>query len=63
MSGAIKGATGRTFATLLGERILLPLGMEHTALNPMSMWGGFSRLGIDNLKLMLGWGEAYQHYP
>jgi len=63
LAGVIEGATGKTFATLLSERVLLPLGMENTALNPMSLWGGPSSLGFDNLKLTLGWGAEFQNYP
>ena len=63
LSGVIEGATGKTFAENLSERILLPQGMDNTALNPISNWGGPSQIGLANFKLMLFWGEAFKNYP
>jgi CubicO group peptidase (beta-lactamase class C family) len=63
LSGVIEGATGKTFAENLSERILLPQGMDNTALNPISNWGGPSQIGLENFKLMLFWGEAFKNYP
>jgi hypothetical protein len=63
LGGVIEGATGKTFAELLGERLLLPLGMENSALNPMSNWGPGDRSGLSDLKRSLGLGKLYRHYP
>jgi len=63
LGGVIEGATGKTFARLLGERFLLPLGMTNTALNPFSIWGGSSRHGFEDFSRSFGWGEPFRHYP
>ncbi len=63
LGGVIEGATGRTFAELLSERILLPVGMGDTALNPLNNWGGMTSSGLQDLARVLGWGEAFEHYP
>lgn len=39
LGGVIQGATGATFSQLLSQRILLPLHMQSTALNPIESWG------------------------
>jgi CubicO group peptidase (beta-lactamase class C family) len=63
LGGVIEGASGQTFAALLSENILLPLGMKNTALNPFNSWGGASHNILEDLKLGLGWGKNYQQYP
>lgn len=63
LGGVIEGATGRTFASLLSERILVPLAMTDTALNPISSWGDTSLAGFEDLWRTLGWGELFEHYP
>ncbi|MDH3398164.1 MAG: serine hydrolase, partial [Acidimicrobiia bacterium] len=63
LGGVIEGATGKTFAELLGERILVPVEMVDTALNPINAWGGVSVRGVEELRSALGWGESFEHYP
>jgi len=66
LGGVIEGATGRTFAELLGERILVPVGMVDTALNPIdpiTSGGGLALNGVAEFRSALGWGEAFEHYP
>jgi CubicO group peptidase (beta-lactamase class C family) len=63
LGGVIEGATGRTFSDLLGERVLVPLGMMDTALNPINSWGEISTAGLGDFRRALGWGETYDHYP
>ena len=63
LGGVIEGATGRTFAELLSERILLPVGMNDTALNPLDNWGGMTSSGLQDFARALGWGEGFEHYP
>ena len=63
LGGVIEGATGRTFAELLSERILLPVGMADTALNPLNNWGGMTSSGLQDFTRVLGWGEDFEHYP
>ena len=63
LGGVIEGATGRTFADLLSERILIPFDMTDTALNPINNWGGLSASGLEDFARALGWGESYSHYP
>jgi CubicO group peptidase (beta-lactamase class C family) len=63
LGGVIEGATGRTFAELLSEWILLPVGMGDTALNPLNNWGGLSSSGLEDFGRVLGWGENFEHYP
>jgi len=40
LGGVMEGASGRTFARLLNERLLVTLEMDNTALNPINNWGG-----------------------
>lgn len=63
LGGVIEGATGRTFAELLSERILTPVGMEDTALNPLDNRGGLSSSGFQDFARSLGLGEDFEHYP
>lgn len=63
LGGVIQGATGRSFSDLLGERILVPLEMTDTALNPMSSWEGSSTVGFEEFGRTLGWGDSFDHYP
>ena len=63
LGGVIEGASGQTFAALLSENILLPLGMKNTALNPFNSSGGTLHNILEDLKLGLGWGKNYQQYP
>jgi CubicO group peptidase (beta-lactamase class C family) len=58
LGGVIEGATGRTFAELLSEKLLVPLQMQNTALNPINSWGGSSLRGLDDFKRALGWGAG-----
>ena len=63
LGGVIEGATGRTFSDLLGEQVLVPLGMTDTAMNPLNSWGGTSLEGLEEFGRTLGWGESFEHYP
>jgi CubicO group peptidase (beta-lactamase class C family) len=63
LSGVMEHASGRTFAELLSERMLLPLGMEHTALNPLNVWGGTTFTEFVEWKLVLGQDDRFSHYP
>jgi CubicO group peptidase (beta-lactamase class C family) len=64
LGGVIAGATGRSFAEELGERILVPLGMTDTALNPLDAWrGAAADVGPGALRYAIGWGELYANYP
>lgn len=63
LGGVIEGAAGASFARLLSDRILLPVGMPDTALNPIGSWGGPSSSGWEDLARGLGWGEAFAGYP
>jgi CubicO group peptidase (beta-lactamase class C family) len=63
LGGVIEGATGRTFSDLIGARILLPVGMTDTALNPINQWGGSSVAGFEDFARALGWGDSFRHYP
>jgi CubicO group peptidase (beta-lactamase class C family) len=63
LGGVIEKATGRTFSDLLGERVLNPLGMMDTALNPINSWGGVSGAGLEDFRRALGWGDSFDHYP
>jgi CubicO group peptidase (beta-lactamase class C family) len=63
LGGVIEGATGQTFAALLSETMLLPLGMQNTALNPISSWGGPTNHGLADFRVALGWEKHFKHYP
>lgn len=63
LGGVIEGASGKTFATLLSENILLPLGMENTALNPFNNWGGPKKDPLEDFARTLGWGADFRTYP
>jgi CubicO group peptidase (beta-lactamase class C family) len=63
LGGVVEGATGQTFARVLSDHILLPLGMMDTALNPIGNWGDLSITGFEDFRYALGWGEAFAHYP
>lgn len=63
LGGVVQGATGRSFAAELGERILQPLEMTDTALGPLDAWQGPAPNGLDAFRRTLGWGRAYEHYP
>lgn len=63
LGGVIESATGRTFSDLLGEKVLGPLGMTDTAVNPLNYWGGTSLEGLEEFGRALGWGESFEHYP
>ena len=63
LGGIIEAATGRTFASLLSERILVPLDMQHTALNPVNQWGDVPQLGFEEFRFTMGWGRHFEHYP
>ncbi len=63
LGGVIEGATGMTFAQLLSERFLVPLGMTNTALNPFNSWGGPANNGLGDFARVLGWGANWSHHP
>ncbi len=63
LGGVIEGVSGVSFAELLSERVLLPLEMKSTALNPINFWGGPSTKSIEDINLMLGLGANFKHYP
>jgi CubicO group peptidase (beta-lactamase class C family) len=63
LGGVMEGAAGKTFAALLSESVLLPLGMENTVLNPINNWGGALLSGTEDFTRNLGWGADFRHYP
>jgi CubicO group peptidase (beta-lactamase class C family) len=63
LSGVIENVTGHTFAENLSERLLLPLEMHSTALNPINFWGESSSMGLRDIQPALGWGVNFRHYP
>jgi CubicO group peptidase (beta-lactamase class C family) len=63
LAGVAEGAAGRSFARLLSERILLPLEMTDTALNPVESWGTFTSGGFDDLARLVGISQDFRHYP
>ncbi len=63
LGGVIEGATGKSFAENLSKRVLLPLDMTSSALNPINFWGGSNLSGLRDIQPALGWGSAFQHYP
>ncbi|MFL7894333.1 MAG: serine hydrolase [Anaerolineales bacterium] len=63
LGGVIEGTTGRSFAELLSEKVLLPLEMESTALNPISDWGAHTINSIEDFQRMLGLGADFRYYP
>lgn len=60
LAAVIEGATGYSFAQLLAERIMLPLDMVNTALNPINRSGGSDLTGIRDFIRMLGWQSEFQ---
>lgn len=63
LGGVIDGATGQSFSELLGERVLVPLGMDDTAVNPIEHWGGSELEGLDDFRRALGLGSVFDRYP
>ncbi len=63
LGGVIEGATGSSFAELLGERILLPVGMMDTALNPIDSWDDGTNTRFEDFARSAGWGDSFGHYP
>lgn len=63
LGGVMERTTGQSFAALLSERILLPLGLHDTALNPMSMQFGQRISSLADFQIMTGLGENFRHYP
>lgn len=63
LGGVIEHATGRSFAKELGDRVLVPLDMSDTALNPLNAWESSSVKGFEEFKRGIGWGGAFDHYP
>jgi CubicO group peptidase (beta-lactamase class C family) len=63
LGDVIERAIGRSFSNLLGERVLVPLAMTDTALNPISSWGDGSGAGFEDFRRALGWGQSFDHYP
>ncbi len=59
----IAGATGRSFADLLGDRILVPLQMNDSALGPFEFRGVASIRGFEDLARSLGWSATFANYP
>jgi CubicO group peptidase (beta-lactamase class C family) len=59
LGDVIDGATGWTFATHLSERILAPLEMAHTALNPLTSSGPMNA-GLDDFMRMLSLDGRYE---
>lgn len=63
LAGVIGEATGRSFAAELGDRILVPLGMGDSALNPLDSWGERGLRGLDALLRGVGLGDAFDSFP
>lgn len=63
LGGVIEGATGQSFADLLSERLLLPLEMKNSALNPINSWGSVTETSWEQFKSTFGLGDLYGHYP
>ncbi|MDJ0924334.1 MAG: serine hydrolase domain-containing protein [Acidimicrobiia bacterium] len=63
LGGVIEGATGSSFAELLGKRILLPVGMMDTALNPIDSWDDATNTRFEDFARSAGWGDSFSHYP
>ena len=63
LGGVMEAATGKSFADLLGERFIIPLGMTDTAVNPLDSWSGVAVGGMEGLGLVLGWGDAVANFP
>lgn len=63
LGGVIEGATGQSFARLLSDRVLLPLSMRNTALNPIDHWGPEVGWDLGSFARCLGLAKAYRHYP
>jgi CubicO group peptidase (beta-lactamase class C family) len=55
----ITAATHRSFADLLVERILEPLGLRHTAPNPLAAWA-FAFAGLDRGSFMSEMAAGYE---
>lgn len=62
LAGVIENVTGKSFAEVLCEKILHPLGMTSTALNPINSWGGTMVSPWSNFRIALGWGADFQHF-
>jgi len=60
LGGVMEKASGKTFAALLRERIISPLELENTALNPINNWGGSTLMGMRDFEELLGWGKNHQ---
>lgn len=63
LGGVIEAATGKSFSAHLGERMLAPLAMHDSALNPLNAWNETSLRGLESFAMGLGWGTAFDHYP
>jgi CubicO group peptidase (beta-lactamase class C family) len=63
LGGVIEGATGNTFAKQLSKRVLVPLGMKSTALNPINDWYRPSSSGIEDFARTIGLSDGFQNYP
>lgn len=63
LGGVIEEASGMSFAELLNEKLLLPLEMKSTALNPINFWGGLGTKPVEDFNLMLGLGAGFKQYP
>jgi CubicO group peptidase (beta-lactamase class C family) len=63
LGGVIEAATGESFAVHLGERVLAPLAMDDSALNPLNAWNEASIRGLESFAMAIGWGTAFDHYP
>ena len=62
LAGVVESVTGKSFAEVLCKRILTPLGMTSTALNPINSWGGSTPSSWNDIKIALAWGTDYKHF-
>ncbi len=62
LAGVIENVTGETFAEVLCERVLKPLEMTSTALNPINSWSGATLSSWSDIKMALGLGEDYRNF-
>lgn len=63
LGDVMAGSTGQSFSELLTGRILEPVGMVDSALNPLSGLDGDPSGGFGDFARSFGWGEAYRRYP
>ncbi len=63
LGGVMEEATGKSFAALLNERVIEPLGMKNTALNPINQWGGTTLASWGDFKQSLSLNQGFSQYP